>query len=615
MPLEALHCLFETTDENVMYALDEAYRYTFFSQTHFKAIKIRWGHTIKIGESALQCLPSSDQHAAKVNFDRVIKGERFITLDRLANELGQHSVQESCFSPLLDANRKIVGLVVSETEAISRVQQKEDLIIAQERLRLALSGSKTGVWDWQITTGELHWSDEVYEIFDVAKDDFELTVENYRALLYPADIPYLEGAIQDALSTGKDYRLEHRILTKNNSIRWLLGLGVIHFSSNKTPERLIGIVIDITDQKEALRESRDWKKRYELIVESSGQMIYDYNVDKGTILWSGNTSEILGFTNDDMGDISVWSSLIHPDDKEGVLLQLSKAETSLSKFDVVYRFRTANNQYKIVSDRGFFFKDGESLNQVRMLGIMEDITQTKEAEQTLMRKNDELLKINRELDSFVYSASHDLRAPIASLLGLIRVARLEKSLEGIERLLNLQEKSLLKLDSFIRDIVDHSRNSRLELPYEEIDLRKIINESFDQLSFIESIHRIQKTIHISGDVTCISDSKRIQMIVNNLLSNAVKYADLRKPQPFITVEVEVNNATITLKVSDNGEGIPEQQQKKIFDMFYRATENSSGSGLGLYIVYEVVQKLGGTIGIQSTYGVGSTFALTLPNGK
>ncbi len=167
--------------------------------------------------------------------------------------------------------------------------------------------------------------------------------------------------------------------------------------------------------------------------------------------------------------------------------------------------------------------------------IETDITERKATQQALLDRNEELIKINSELDRFVYSASHDLRAPIASLLGLIEVARLETDLNAILQLLELQKKSLQRMDRFINDIVDHSRNLRLQVEPEEINFDRMIQTTFEQLQFMENVSRIRKVINIDQKGTFHTSATRVDIILNNLISNAIKYADLRKADPYLMV--------------------------------------------------------------------------------
>jgi len=258
--------------------------------------------------------------------------------------------------------------------------------------------------------------------------------------------------------------------------------------------------------------------------------------------------------------------------------------------------------------------------EVQIQAIVRDISERKRAEEEnkklgieILQRNEDLSKINAELDRFVYSASHDLRAPIASLLGLIEVARLEKNMDNMERLLDMQKKSLQRLDHFIKDIVDHSRNTRLQVESEEVDFKNIIEGSFEHLQFMENASRIKNVISVEQEGQFFTSISRLEIVLNNLISNAMKYADLRKDVPSIEVSVKANSKSAEIRIIDNGEGIPTDAKPKIFDMFYRASANGTGSGLGLYIVKEAIQKIGGTIVVYSEYGKGTEFVVEMPN--
>jgi len=252
-------------------------------------------------------------------------------------------------------------------------------------------------------------------------------------------------------------------------------------------------------------------------------------------------------------------------------------------------------------------------NVLQFIAIESDISERKATQQILLDRNEELLKTNAELDRFVYSASHDLRAPIASLLGLIEVARLEQDRNNIVQLLEMQRKSLLRLDRFIKDIVDHSRNTRLDVNSDPINFESLVHSVFEQLQFMDNVNKIQKRITIKQHGDFFTSATRLDILFNNLISNAIKYADLRKPDPFLEVLINAGTTEAEIRIRDNGEGIPSDSVSKIFDMFFRASRRGTGSGLGLYIVREAIQKIKGTIEVKSEIGVGTEFVVVIPN--
>jgi PAS domain S-box-containing protein len=611
-PLSFLSTAIESSSGTIIFSLDRNYCYTSFTQSHKSIMKKIWGVEIAVGDNLLGFLDVADRIRAKANFDRALAGEHFTIVEEFGDKKLFRSFWEDRYDPIEDAEGRIIGLVVLVSDISSHARTTQKLEETQTRLRLALSASKTGVWEWLIEENEVYWSEEIYELFGTTREADTLNFTSYQNYIHPEDKEHVLSVIKNTLENKGEYLVQHRIVLPNNQIRWIKASGVLFMNVFGNPEKLLGIVQDITDQHVIEEEKRNWQIRYDMIVKSSGQMIYDYDTTSGKIDWFGNTQDVLGFTNEEMGDINRWSNSIHPDDQDKILEELNRAQQSMSKFEVTYRFKDKSGNYKILSDRGFFMND--SVKQgTRMLGIMEDITHEKESEQNLILKNEELTKTNRELDRFVYSASHDLRAPIASILGLIKVARLEKSMEVMDELLMMQERSLLKLDAFIRDIVDHSRNARMGLHVVNVTLKSQIEDTFDNFTFLDNLKHMKRVIEVTQYAPFFSDDKRIQIILNNLISNSIKYADISKPNSFINIHATIDDKKAVLTIEDNGEGIRSESKDQIFNMFYRASENSSGSGLGLYIVKEVLEKLHGTIEVESEFGVGTKFRIEIPN--
>ncbi|HET9486433.1 MAG TPA: hybrid sensor histidine kinase/response regulator [Chryseosolibacter sp.] len=241
----------------------------------------------------------------------------------------------------------------------------------------------------------------------------------------------------------------------------------------------------------------------------------------------------------------------------------------------------------------------------------------KKAENTLRKQNEELIKINKELDSFVYSVSHNLRAPLMSVLGLINLVKLEHAVAdpSMDHYLQMMQQSIHKLDETLKEILDYSRNARSALNITEVNVKKMLEESFERMRYMDGSEKIQKSIEIGEDAPFYSDAYRISVIINNLVSNAIKYKDVTKDHHILKVKINVTDTQLEMIFQDNGIGISKLYLHKIFEMFYRATERSEGAGLGLYIVRETVDKLDGIISVDSALGNGTTFRIIVPNLK
>ena len=226
-----------------------------------------------------------------------------------------------------------------------------------------------------------------------------------------------------------------------------------------------------------------------------------------------------------------------------------------------------------------------------------------------------LNKANRELDNFLYRTSHDLRSPIASVLGLTNLARLDmrepKSLEYIAMI----EDRVKKLDLVISDILDLSRSTKAEPKIERIDFNTLMEDILSDIRFGKKSESISFRFNPNPINIFFADYSQMKIVLSNLVYNAVKYHRPQQPDPFVSVEFKKDHDQVIISVADNGEGIAKEHQEKIFEMFYRASTNSDGTGLGLYMVKEVLDKVNGTITLKSEPEKGSVFTIRIDQSK
>ena len=230
----------------------------------------------------------------------------------------------------------------------------------------------------------------------------------------------------------------------------------------------------------------------------------------------------------------------------------------------------------------------------------------------LEEKNQELSKANEELDRFVYSASHDLRAPLTSILGVVNLAKMELGEGSHSEYFGMIEDSVHKLDEFVKNIINYSKNARLELESSTIDFKTLIEDTYNELSKDQEGKNISFDVSVEQDDVFLSDVNKINILLNNFLSNSIKYIDVEKEEAKIEVIVVVRRNTAKIKIIDNGVGIEEKHLDKVFNMFYRATQLSEGSGIGLYIAKEVLNKLKGTVKISSEPKEGTSVTIKIP---
>lgn len=261
-----------------------------------------------------------------------------------------------------------------------------------------------------------------------------------------------------------------------------------------------------------------------------------------------------------------------------------------------------------------FFMSGYRANSYRLTSIR-FIDQSYELGRLQEKLNErtELLKVNQELDYFVYSVSHDLRAPLTGMLGVLLLAEKEVIEPKTKKYLQLLKDGVKRLDCFISDILDYSQNCRLDKHVEVVDFKKMLDDiTYNLTGVIGKVEGLNIETYIHDEHTFKTDKVRLNMVLNNLISNAVRYRRSGDEPSFVKVNIVTNENGADIFVEDNGIGIKEKSQGKVFDMFYRGTSASVGSGLGLYVVKEALEKLNGKINVSSVLGKGTKFAIHLP---
>ena len=231
----------------------------------------------------------------------------------------------------------------------------------------------------------------------------------------------------------------------------------------------------------------------------------------------------------------------------------------------------------------------------------------------LKSKVEELEKTNDELKRFVYSTSHDLRSPLANILGILNVAKLQKPDSEMNEYFAMIESCVNKMDKFIHKTIEYYKGIRLDTINEDIDFKKMFGESIEMCNMQNP--QIVFDVNVDQPVQFLSDSFRLSMILNNLISNAVKYQRQDEENPIVKLTAKITDREARIYIEDNGSGIIEEHLNKIFDIFFRSTDFKNGLGIGLYIVKEALTRIGGEIFVKSEFGKGTAFTLIIPNNK
>ncbi len=265
-------------------------------------------------------------------------------------------------------------------------------------------------------------------------------------------------------------------------------------------------------------------------------------------------------------------------------------------------------------NRGHVFKYVKKpWNEADIISSIEEANKFYMVNSLLSRKNKELEVAYHELDKFAYSVTHDIRGPLLSILGVAELATELDDITEIKKMLGMMEKSVKKLDALILNIHDYYSVNQGELKLVNIDFNEIIKDQEDTHNVTINLNDINFETHVTQNERFRCDIVSLNVILTNLLSNAFKYQRKDREDKTVKLSVIVDKGVATISVKDNGIGIKENHLDKIFGIFYRATSENVGSGIGLYNVKNAMSKLNGEIKVDSVYGEGSTFKLILPS--
>lgn len=247
--------------------------------------------------------------------------------------------------------------------------------------------------------------------------------------------------------------------------------------------------------------------------------------------------------------------------------------------------------------------------------ILDNCSEIYNNRKELKLKNVQLQKSVDELNRFVYSASHDLRSPLMSILGVVELARMEEEMKVAEEYFQIIETSVLKLDKYIKNIIDYYQNTHADEMANAIDFSSLVNEVIDSLKNQDRSINFETEIAQLEEFVC--DEFRLRVILNNLISNAIKYQNPKAETHKVSVSIKISADAATIKITDNGIGILKEHLESIFKMFFRIPNSNAkqGNGIGLYIVKEALERIGGTINVTSELLIGTTFEIVIPNKK
>jgi PAS domain S-box-containing protein len=412
------------------------------------------------------------------------------------------------------------------------------------------------------------------------------------------------GEIPDGPS-GPPPKMVYLFKTKDRGFRWMESHSRPIFDKNGNVILILSTSRDVHEREEAEKEKQRYFNYYRTLGNNiPNGAVFMIDREYNYIIAEGTEFEKLGRTSSYYVGKNA-KELYTPERFKRLSYFFEKLFAGESvAFDWEF-----NNQDYIFLGKPCIEKDGSIPTAIL---LTQNVTESKIQGAKLKRTLHELEAKNFELDSFVYRTSHDLRSPLASILGLVEIMLRENDLDNIQACTLRIRDSVRRLDNTISSILDYSRNGNLEIQETEVFIQDIWNQSVDAHRNMAQADGMKFDVEGDTDLPIKFDTFRLSVIFNNLISNAIKYCDMRKPERYVKLTVRRSVNGLQLVVKDNGQGVPKEHLSRVFNMFYRASDLSQGAGLGLYIVKQAVDKLGGVIFLDSEEKSGATFSITFP---
>ena len=425
------------------------------------------------------------------DIERALKGEEFVSESTVGD-----IIFEVNYSPLYNEDGQLAGTMGVAVNVTERIKAQQELEQSNERLELAIDAGDIGIWEWDLDTGRVDWSENVESIFGLEQGEFEGTLADYNKRVFPDDIEMLGQAISNALEKDMPFFVEHRIFRGDGSLGWIYGQAKVKRDDAGKPLGMIGVVADITDRKTAEEQIRLHQEHLEELVDE---------------------------------------------------------------------------------------------------------------------RTTELRAVNKELEAFSYSVSHDLRAPLRSIDGF-SLALLEdyadKLNENGRDYLNRVRNSAQRMSALIDDLLELSRVTRSEIKRETVDLSGLALDVFQELASSEPARKV--ATRVENGITAVGDARLLKVVLDNLIGNAWKYTG-RNDNAKIEFGVVEKDGLVSYFVKDNGAGFDMKYADKLFGAFQRLhkAEEFPGTGIGLATVQRIVHRHGGHVWAEAAPGNGAIFYFSL----
>lgn len=463
-----------------------------------------------------------------------------------------------------------------------------------------------GSWRWDVATGEVNWSDELYRIYGLTPQARKIGFEEFLELIYVDDRERIGAIIGTAFKSGKPFDFEHRIVLPNQQTRVLYGKGTAVVDQTGAVVRMVGTSQDITERKMANEALFLSDERFKAVTAATNDVVYDIDLAAAKTWFNDSLATEYGYSALAARPRTWFFDHIHPEDviRTEASLERALAGTAVN-WSRDYRFRRQDGSYVDVRDRAYIIRDGDK-KASRIIGTILDISQQKE--------------LGRAKDKFISLVSHQLRTPLTAMrlhIEMLADGRGGELTQTGQGFVDKIETSTVRMIKLVGDILNVSQIERGHLKVIPVptDVAALIAWHVDEAQPAAAAKYATLRFKPADDLSEVMvDPILFSQIIHNLLSNAIRYTASKNTEIIVTFKKTDTNYELTFQ--DEGIGIPKAAQRNIFTSFFRADNavkmHGEGTGLGLYYIKLIMDATGGKTWFTSVDGKGTTFYVTLP---
>ena len=488
-------------------------------------------------------------------------------------------------------------------------------------LNRAQAMAQLGSWEWNIPTGELLWSDEIFNLFGLSVDGFQASYSAFLDRVHPDDRATVEEAVRRAVDEGAAYELEHRILRPDGEIRFVRESGEVDRDRAGVPLRMRGIVQDVTRSRAIERSATRNQDMLSGMYRISPDAIIIASKEGRVVIFSAGAEAVFGYAAREIVGESI--ERLMPERfraNHGELVARfsvgPRESVQMAQRAPIYGLRKDGVEIPIKASLARLVAGGETLFTI----IVRDLTERYEIEARLIEAREHAEQASRAKSEFLANMSHELRTPLNGILGVAESLAIGTADPRQKEMVELIATSARALEALLTDILDLAQieAGRMDIHHQPFDLEIMVRSVGALFGASARSKGLAFELDLPEEACTrfMGDEKRLRQVLNNLLSNAVKFTDAGHVKLSLELVETFGSPGVRFAVEDTGIGFDDAAKARLFNRFEQAdgsiTRRFGGTGLGLSICKVLVELMGGTIRVESSPGEGATFIFEAP---